>query len=555
MYKIIFHPGGNEFEINSDETILEAALRNGIHINSSCNGKGVCGKCKIILREGTVKIADSAIELSNKLLSIDEQQNNYYIACLTYPKSNLVVEIPVESQLSEHQIISEIKFEKKEKVKKFAGIAIDIGTTTVSAYLVCLKTGKIVDVKSGFNKQIIYGEDVLSRIEYSKKENGLEELHNVVVKTVNDLIEKIFINENFENQKADLKYLAKIVISANTTMTYLLIKKNPVDIQKNIQIDEFKRSYHLKAKKLGITASNSTDLYITPGIGSYVGGDIVADIIATDIHKSEDIELIIDVGTNGEIALGNKDWIIVSSTSAGPAFEGTSTKFGMRATAGAIDKVEINKFNDDYEVRYRVINNDKPRGICGSGLIHLIPELFLNDIIDYKGKFIVNEGKRIKKGNDDIMEFVVAFADETAIGKDIVINEKDIENIIMTKAAIYAGIATMTKVGVSLEDINKIYIAGGFGYYMNIKKSIILGLLPDLDVDKFEFIGNGSAKGSHLILVDNEKKLEAEEVAKKATYFDLSTDALGEFTEEYIKAMFIPHQNPDRFPSVEEMMG
>lgn len=560
-YQILFKPENKKIKIEESLSILEAALKNGIHINAQCQSKGVCGKCKIILKEGIVNENEKALELLTK----EERKNNYHIACLTYPKSDIVVEVPEEARLSDHQIISsEVKIEKKKKVKKFAGAAIDIGTTTVSAYLIDLKTREIVDSASMFNKQITYGADVLSRIEYSKKEHGLEQLNKAVIDTINELLAKLFVPENFESGNADLKYLGKIVISGNTTMTYLLIKRNPEEIQKNIQIDAFRQPYYLKAQKFGINAGRTTDLYITPGVGSYVGGDIIADIIATGIHKSEDVSLLIDVGTNGEIVLGNKEWLMVSSTSAGPAFEGTSTKCGMRATSGAIDKVEINK-NDDFDVHYRVLNNTKPRGICGSGFIHLIPELFLNNIIDYKGKFakeVIEKSELVKirktKVIDDLgneidaklPEFIVACGNETSTGHDISINEKDIENIIMTKAAIYAGVSTMTKVGISLDEVSKVYIAGGFGYYMNIEKSIILGLLPDIDKDKFEFIGNGSLKGASMILNSNEKKKEAEDVANNATYFDFSTDALGEFTEEYMKAMFIPHQDPDRFPSV-----
>ena len=229
-YKIKFEPENKEAEIKNNETILEAALKNGIHINAQCQGKGVCGKCKIILKEGIV----SEKETAKELLTPGEKNNNYHIACLTYPKSDLVVDIPTESQLSDHQIVSsEVKIEKnKKKVKKFAGVAIDIGTTTVSAYLIDLKTGEIIDKHSIFNKQITYGGDVLSRIEYSKKEHGPEQLNKAIIETINHLIEKLFIPENFESGKSDLKYLGKIVVSGNTTMIYLLIKRNPEEIQK-----------------------------------------------------------------------------------------------------------------------------------------------------------------------------------------------------------------------------------------------------------------------------------------------------------------------------------
>ncbi|ODS38934.1 hypothetical protein BEH94_06365 [Candidatus Altiarchaeales archaeon WOR_SM1_SCG] len=251
-YKIKFEPENREVEIRNNETILEAALKNGIHINAQCQGKGVCGKCKIILKEGIVNEKETAKEL----LTLVEKNNYYHIACLTYPESDLVVEVPKEAQLSDHQIISsEVKIEKKDKVKKFAGVAVDIGTTTVSAYLIDLRTGEIVESASVFNKQITYGADVLSRIEYSKKEHGLERLNKAIIETINELIEKLFVPGNFESGDADLKFLGKMVVSGNTTMTYFLIKRNPEEIQKNIQIDAFKQSYYLKAQKLGISCS------------------------------------------------------------------------------------------------------------------------------------------------------------------------------------------------------------------------------------------------------------------------------------------------------------
>jgi len=543
-HKIRFLPEGTEAKAKGGNSIFKIAIENGVHITSSCNGVGKCGKCKIIIKKGKFRTEPT------ELLTEKEKKKGYLLACQTLPEEDLEVFIPPESRLGEHQILEKIESSAK-KVKSAGenfGLAIDIGTTTVVAYLVDLDTGGIIDMESQLNKQSVFGADVLSRINQSKETGGLEELNSLITENINELAE-ILLDRNFFGDSRE-HHIKKIVTAGNTVMTYLLLGADPSVIQRNEQLEEFRQSALNKAADIGIECGNpKAEVYSLPGIATYVGGDIVADVLASEMHLSNKISMLIDVGTNGEIALGNKDFLVTCSTSAGPAFEGGETKHGMRASTGAIERVEIS----DGEVNYAVINNDRPRGICGSGLIDLISELFLSEIIDPKGKFISDSrlSDRIRAG-EVCPEFVVVPKEEAGIDSDIVITEKDIKNIIITKAAIYAGASTLTRVGTPFDKLDKIYIAGGFGHYINVERAISLGLLPDLPKEKFKFIGNGSVLGAHLCLTNPDKRKEAEEIAKKATYLDLSRDR--SFTEEYMNASYLPHNNIDLFPTVEEKL-
>jgi len=547
MYPIKFLPEGREVKADDRNSILETAIANGVHINSSCNGVGKCGKCRIIVNGGRLRTEPT------ELLTEEEKGKGYVLACQAFPESDLEIFIPPESRLGEHQILEKIDSTIAEMLKKSAGenlgLAVDIGTTTVVTYLVDLDTGKVIDMESQLNRQGVFGADVLSRINHAKEEGGLEKLNSLIIENINELIE-ILLDRNFFGDSKKHR-INRIITAGNTVMTYLLLGRDPSVIQKNVQMGEFRQSALGKALEIGIKCGNpGAEVYCMPGIANYVGGDIVADILASGMHKSDKISMLIDVGTNGEIALGNKEFLVTCSTSAGPAFEGGETKHGMKASTGAIERVEIG----NGEVRYAVINNDRPRGICGSGLIDLISELLLNEIIDHRGKFVSdsNFSNRIKSGEFG-SEFVVVPEEESGIDSDIVITEKDIENIIITKAAIYAGASTLTKVGTSFDQLDKIYIAGGFGHYINIEKAVVLGLLPDLPQERFKFIGNGSVLGAHICLTNPGKRKEAGEIAKKATYLDLSKDR--SFTEEYMNASYLPHNNMDLFPSVEEKLS
>lgn len=515
--KILFLPENKEINADDHKTILETALMNGIYIAASCNSQGRCGKCKIILEKGEV------YSTNRNLLTKEEIKQNYYLACQTYPRTHLIIKIPEESKLGKAKVIKQKTSEKKAKN---TAVGIDIGTTTVSINIIDTETKKIINSVSSYNYQIMYGEDILTRINFCKKENGLKNLNKLIINNINDLIKNL-----------GTPIISSISITGNTTMKYLLLNKDPQIIKKNIQIDEFRKSHTLQANEIGLTPNSQ--LYLFPGISNYVGGDIVADILSSGLYKENETCLLIDVGTNGEVVLGNKDWIITASTSAGPAFEGSNIRFGQRAMDGVIESIRIKE-----KLTYKVIGNKKPKGICGSALIDLIAELLKNNIIDRSGNFIKNPKRVINK--DNTLAFIIAYKDETRIAQDIYVTESEIKNIIMSKAAIYAGFYTLLQtLNLNLKDIKKFFISGNFGNYLNIENAITIGLLPNIQRNKFIFLGNGALKGACMVLHNEKNKQLAEEIAQKTEYLDLHKSNV--FIDEYQKAIFLPHTELEMF--------
>jgi uncharacterized 2Fe-2S/4Fe-4S cluster protein (DUF4445 family) len=330
-------------------------------------------------------------------------------------------------------------------------------------------------------------------------------------------------------------------------MMHLLLSVPPGPIKREPYIPTVNLLQPIRARDLGIEAPNAY-LYCVPGRSAYVGGDITADILVSGMHKEEGLSLLIDVGTNGEIVLGNKEWLVGCSCSAGPAFEGGEVECGTRAVRGAIEKVRI---TPNFDVEYSVIGDVKPIGICGSGLIDLLGDLFRCGIIDKNGSMKDLDNRRTRSGKEG-KEFVVAFSQETDIGKDIIITEADLKNIIRTKAAIYAAASLLLKtVGYKTEDLAQIFIAGAFGNYLDARKSVMTGILPDVEIEKLKFIGNGALAGAQLVLLSKEKRREAEDIFRKITYIDLSTNP--KFFEEFTSALFLPHTNLELFPSVKKL--
>ncbi len=524
-YIIEFRPDGVKAKISSGKTILDAAAEVSIPLFSACGGKGTCGKCKIIVVEGEVR---SQGELSDGL----------YLACQTYPVTDLVVEIPSESRLGIHQVIEDASSIWAEELSSLdVGIAVDIGTTTVAAYLVDTKAKIIAGYASEYNKQIDYGSDILTRMKYAQR-SGIETLNRQIVGTVNDVIDLLIAGRNYLN-------VTSIVASGGTAMTYFLLDDDPQIILDNAELAEFRLPHVEDAAKLRLKCEGS--LYVLPCISGYVGGDIVADILTSGIHQIEKPSMIVDIGTGGGIVVGNKEKLIACSTFAGHAFEGGGIGCGMNATEGAIERALI----EDDEVVYSTIKNGKPAGVCGSGLIELTAELYISGLIDSGGKFSGTPSERVRNGIAGA-EFVIVYGDETLTGMDIVLTETDIRNIIQSKASIYSGIKIMDQIysDSNIMDVERIYVAGGFGHYLDIGKAVTIGLLPDISPDRFEFIGNGSMKGAFMVLIDEEKKKEAEEIAQKTIYHDiLNTPG---FEKECSVATYLPHEDPALFPSVKK---
>ncbi len=421
------------------------------------------------------------------------------------------------------------------------GIAVDIGTTTVVVYLVNCSDGTLVDAGMTFNSQMRHGDDVITRIVYATEGGGLQELRDPIVNDINDLMAPMI-----EKNGIDTDDIESAVISGNTTMTQLFWGLDPSSIREEPYIPTVNIYPVWRAGTARFNINPQGPVYTMPNVGSYVGGDIVAGVLASRMHKNSEISLFMDIGTNGEIAVGNNEWLITAACSMGPCFEGSGIRHGMRATEGAIESVKIDP--SGFEPVLGVIGGSAPSGICGSGMIDAISELFFTGLIDQKGKLVKESAPdRIRTG-DEGPEFVLYRGDR----KDIVLTEVDIENVLRAKAALYAGVSVLLKeVGLSLDILERIYIAGGFGNYLDVDKAIMIGMLPDLPIEKFSFIGNTSIAGAYLCLLSEKMRREAEETAKKMTYVELS--ASRGFMDEYMSALFLPHTNIDLFPTVRDL--
>jgi len=616
-------PSGETIPASPNFSILESLRKGGIHIIAPCGGDGVCGRCKVIVKEGeyNTRLKES--------LSEKEVAKGYVVACHTYPKGDLKVEIPRESILRvEGEIttgtaediekifnsfnvnisplttkvymelpvpnlddsisdrerlkrgLSELGFRnvnfpfrlmrklalnlrlqdwkvtvtlidteygkeivrispgKNDKIKNHYGLAVDIGTTTVVVYLVYLATGRLVDVASTYNYQIIYGEDVISRIVYATEHGGLKDLQEAVTGHINSLIEPFVEKYGLSEDAID-----SIVIAGNTTMTQLFFGFDPGSIRKEPYVPTANIFPVVGAGRIGINVSPDAPLYALPCVASYVGGDIVAGVLATNMHKKDELSVLIDIGTNGELVIGNSEWLMTAACSAGPCFEGGGLKHGMRATEGAIDSVRINPETLDPEIT--VIGEGIPGGICGSGIIDAIAEMFLKGIITPNGKLRTASDLKNIKSTANGPEFILYQQDD----REITITEQDIDNILRAKSAIYAGFTVMLKeVGLTFDDISKFYIAGGFGRYLNIEKGITIGMFPDQPKEKFLYLGNTSITGAYLCLLSGTLRKETEDIARGMTYIELSVSR--HFMDEYVAGLFLPHTNLSAFPTV-----
>jgi uncharacterized 2Fe-2S/4Fe-4S cluster protein (DUF4445 family) len=440
-------------------------------------------------------------------------------------------------------------------------IVIDIGTTTLFGQILNLNDCKVAACPDGtcdgakilalaeasdYNPQISYGEDVITRIVFCRKPGGLEKMQETVVASINGIIDELL-----KMSGIDRALVSHLVVAGNTTMTQLLLGIDPKYIREAPYVPTANMIPPVRAIHMGINVGEHVHVYIFPLVASYVGGDIVAGILGSGVFQRETMTLYMDIGTNGEIVIGNRDWLASVSCSAGPAFEGAGIKFGMRATRGAIEEVSINPHT--HEPMILTIGRVKPIGICGSGLIDAVAELLEAGIIDQKGKFHRNlETKRVREGADGY-EYVLAYRHETRIKDDIVLTEIDIENLIRTKGSIYAGCKVLLEsVGLGFRDLEQVIIAGGFGRHLDLEKAIFIGLLPEIDVRKFIFVGNGSLLGARLLSFSRDLLKEAERIALMMTNLELSNHA--GYMDQFMAAMFLPHTDASAFPGVQKRL-
>jgi uncharacterized 2Fe-2S/4Fe-4S cluster protein (DUF4445 family) len=393
-----------------------------------------------------------------------------------------------------------------------------------------------------YNGQIARGEDVISRIIYAGKEGGADEMRHRVLDTINNLLLTAC-----RRVKAEPCQVVKAAIAGNSTMMHLLLGIPAASIRLSPFITAVNHVPSMTARELNLNIHPEGVVDCLPGVASYVGADITAGVLSSGLDDAENVSLFLDIGTNGETVLGNRDWLVTCACSAGPAFEGAGVVNGMRATTGAIEEVWINSHT--LEPTYRVIGNSKPKGICGSGLISLLSEMFLTGLLDKAGNVnLAANSPRVREGAHG-GEYIVAKGPETESGLDLVITRVDVDNLLRAKAAIYAGFSVLAEnVGIPLETANKVLVGGSFGKYINVEKAVQIGLLPDLEWPRFEFLGNTSVRGAYYALLDGRKRERINKIAKRMTYVELSAD--NSFYEAFTSALFLPHTDLGKFPSV-----
>ncbi|TAK34299.1 MAG: DUF4445 domain-containing protein [Chloroflexota bacterium] len=439
-----------------------------------------------------------------------------------------------------------------DRTARSLGVAIDVGTTTVVIDLVDLRTGAVLDQASTFNKQITRGEDVISRIIFSQKGKGLETLQSLAVETINEVIAELAKRNGVDPLEID-----DAVAAGNTTMSHLLLGLQPRTIREEPYVPAMTHFPLVTAAELHININPNAQIDVLPCVAAYVGGDITAGVLASGVFKSDKLTIFMDVGTNGEIVLGNADWMMTDACSAGPAFEGAGVQCGMRATAGAIEDIRID--SRTLQPTIRVIGGVVPMGICGSGMISGLAEFFITGIVEKSGKMDLDrlrtrmaEPERLRVGEHG-KEYVIVWSKDSGTGQDIVLTETDIDNLIRVKASIYAGIAAMVRnVGIDVSMVEQVLIGGAFGQHINVEEAIEIGLLPDLPWDRFKFLGNTSAEGAHRALVSQSARQKVDQIAGQMTYLELIADV--SYMDDYTSALFLPHTDLTAFPSVQALL-
>ena len=443
---------------------------------------------------------------------------------------------------------------KPGKVEDTYGLAIDVGTTTVAAYLCNLRTGEVMATESVMNPQIPYGEDVMSRITYvvTHPEDGLERMHRLIIDGLNQLIRGV-------TGKCHLvpEDILELSFVGNTVMHHFFMKIDPQYLGVSPFPPGVHQSINVKARDLGLKVHPSANVYILPNVAGFVGADHVGVLIAEEPYRQDQMVLIIDVGTNGELVMGNKKVLICSSCATGPALEGAYIKFGMRAAPGAIERVRIDP--QTLEVDFKVVGEEywrsesesvKAKGICGSGIIDVVAELYRNGMIDKSGRFDPTLQSSRLKTYEGKPEFIIAQQEETSIGKEITLTQLDVRNVQLAKGALYAGAKLMMN-GLGIKRLDKVILAGAFGSYIDKKKAMMLGMFPDCDLANVSAVGNAAGDGARIALLNRNKREEAEEIARKVEYMELTIES--DFQKEFINALQIPHMK-DSFPHLRDIL-
>jgi len=422
------------------------------------------------------------------------------------------------------------------------GVAVDVGTTTVVAHLMDLAAGTTLGAEATYNSQMHFGEDYIRRIIYAEQQDAFEELQRRIVGDVNELIQALAVRHNIE-----LGCITAVICSGNTAMIHFLLNLDPRRIRRSPYIPTAAWIPPLRAAEAGIRINKRGLLYTLPAVGAYVGSDIVAGVLATRLYEAPRLSLLIDIGTNGEVVLGSKAWMVCASSSAGPAFEGSGVKHGMRAAPGAIERLSL---GPDGQFQYQTIGGEPPRGLCGSGLLDALATLLEAGLIDRTGRFTGRDG-RVLDGPDGPELVLVPPRDGHPA---ITLTQADIANLVRSKAGVHAAIEILLQsTSTRPEQLAALYVAGGFGNYLDIPKAILIGMLPDIPAERIRFVGNTSIAGAKMALVSRMALEKAEEIAGRMTYFDLMNHPT--YMEEFIRSNFLPYTDLARFPSAEARLA
>ncbi len=633
MTTLIFKPGKVEGKFSKNTSLMDAAQELDVDIEGLCGGKGICGRCKVIIEDGyeyILPLTDS----EEDLLSGGEIDKNYRLSCLAEVGDEGFIQVRVPSgSLRKGRIFltegEEVKFEKNPSVKKYYlkvsisslkdskgdyeilkdllkreygfncnsidylvqkelpsllrrkegekkdnwdinvtlwdeeeiisvnpgrnedifGIAFDVGTTTLAGYLMDLRTGETRAVSSSLNPQIEFGEDLMTRINYLiESERGRKKMHKKVIGGINNIIDNLI-----EEAGVKRREIYEIVLVGNTAMHHFFWEIDPVYLLRSPFIPARQASVKVKAREVGVNINPSGLVYWLPVSGGWIGADNVAVMLATGIYNNSENSLVIDIGTNGEVAFGNKEKAYVTSAAAGPALEGAQIKHGMRAQEGSIEKMEIDP--EDLEPIYQTIGDKPPVGICGSGIIDAVAEMLSSGIIRRNGSFDEEKkGKndRIRRLEGGLLEYVIAWSDECSMDANITITQQDVREIQKAKGAIQAASRVLMQ-ELGTRKVDQVLLAGAFGNYLDKESAMIIGLYPECNLDKVKSIGNAAGTGAKLSIMSKEKKREAEKIPELVEFFEIA--GTEKFRKNFMESMYLPHKNPELYPRVERLIG
>jgi uncharacterized 2Fe-2S/4Fe-4S cluster protein (DUF4445 family) len=596
---VIFQPEGRRTRVGVREDLLDAARRCGVGLEDLCAGRGTCGKCKVLVRRGAELLRPSTPFESH--LTKEERQRDMRLACQCRPAGEgiIVLEIPPESQrawqrlqttglMPVHALAPDIRrmhvpgrappwsssslrmapeirraveaasagqarpelvvwrrdvLAVRPKGTGLLGMAFDIGSTKIAGFLVDLATGETVQVVSAPNPQMVHGEDIMSRLAFARGSPSQEDvLHEEVLDSLNELLRKAC--SLVRRPPTDVY---EVVAVGNTAMQHLFLGVPTESLSRAPYTPATTREEVRRAGAFGLKVCPTAPVIAPPVVAAFVGSDLVAGVLATRMHRASGLHVFIDVGTNTEICAGDRRRLFACSTPSGPAFEGAHIRFGMRAADGAVERVAIEP--GTFHVDYRVIGRMKPRGLCGSALLDLLADLFRTGAIDGAGRLQKRVApERIRRGEHQFA-FRVVDADDTSIGQDILLTQEDIGQLQLAKAAIHTGIhMLLDTLRASPSDIRALYLAGAFGSYLAPESARAVGMLPDLPLERVQFVGNTAGSGARLALVSTAERETMRKLARRIHHMPLAGDP--RFAREFASSLFLPHRDPSRFPSV-----